>query len=209
MPLIRRVYHISCHGEECYKLAEFIRENISVPEISITFREHGIYVELYGYKSDIRNAWSKIKHLVNMYKRSMIRTRKGYRVTIDYIVSRIRKTFPPILLTEILRKLGYDVRYEGNIIEVDIEPDELIGLADKIADIIQAIRYKVGGTTAKYLVTAAAILTNRSVEEIDQVIAELEELGYLYRDEDGKARLKLEWKKALDMYLMSEPFVSK
>jgi len=209
MPFIRRVYHISCHGEECYRLAEFIRENISVPEINITFREHGIYVELYGYKSDIRNAWSKIKHLVSMYKRSMIRTRKGYRITIDYIVSRIRKTFPPILLIEILRKMGYDANYKENIIEVDIEPDELIKLADKIANIIQTIRYKVSGTTAKYLITAAAILTNRSIEEIDQVVNELEELGYLFRDEDGKVRLKLEWRKALDMYLTNEPFISK
>lgn len=208
MPLIRRVYHISCHGEECYKLAEFIRENISVPEISITFREHGIYVELYGYKSDIRNAWSKIKHLVSMYRRSMTRTRKGYRITIDYIVSKIRKTFPPTLLVEILKKRGYSVSYEGDYIEIDIEPDELIELASRVADIIQAIRYEASGTTTKYLITAATILTNRSSEDVDQVISELEELGYLYRDEDGKARLKLDWKKALDMYLRSEPFVN-
>lgn len=201
MPLIRRIYHISCHGEECYKLAEFIRENINVPEISISFREHGIYIELYGYKSDIRNAWNKIKHLLSMYKKSMVRTKKGYRIPIDYIVSRIRKTFPPVLLAEILRKMGYGVRCEGNFIETDIEPEELLELADKIADTIQAIRYKVGGTAAKYLVVAASILTNRSAKDIDMTINELVELGYLYIDEDGKARLKLEWRKALDMYL--------
>ncbi len=207
MPLIHRVYHISCSGEECYKLAEFIRENISVPEISISFREHGIYIELYGYKSDIRNAWNKIKYLVSLYRQSTVRTGRGYRVSIDYIVSRIRKTFPPVLVAEILKRMGYSVEYRGDSIETNAEPDIVESVAEQVADIIQSIRYSVGGTATKYFISAATVLTNRSVERVEEVIHELMELGYLYRDEDGRFRLRLDWRRALDMYLRSEPYV--
>ncbi len=196
--MIKRVFHISCRGEECYRIAEFIKENIGVPEISITFRENGLYIELYGYKSDIRNAWARIKQLIRMYRQAHVPTAVGHRVSIEYIVSNIKKTFPPQLLVEVLKRKGYEARYDGEAIETSASLDTLIGLADSIADIISSLKYRVRGSTAKHLIAASTLLTGKPLEK---VIDELVEKGYLYYDEDDKIRIKHEWRSALDSYV--------
>ncbi len=199
MPLIKRVFHVNCSGEECLKIAEIIRENITVTEVHIDIKDYGLVIEIYGYKSDVKNAWNKIKKLVAMYK-NVSRTIKGGEVLypVEYIVSLIKKTFPPLLLVEVLKRKGYSSRYEDGKIITNAEIEEVKSIAEKIADIINEIRYDVKGTTSKYFVAAASILLGL---EPSEVIEKAINHGLMYLDEDEKARIRYEWRQALDKFV--------
>ncbi len=197
MPVIKREFFIPCRGVDCFKLAELIQENVSIGEMAIDIRDNGLYIAFYGYKSDIRRAWARVKKVLRDYRSSIRRTPLGYRVSIDYIVSSIKKTFPPILLVEIVKRMGYSVRYSSGYIETDMDVEELKEIASKIADIVYQLRYEVRSTACKYFIVAASILTGREPSNvIDDAIGK--ELVYL--DEDGKPRLRVEWRRAIDIY---------
>ncbi len=198
MPLVKREYFIPCSGGECIAIAELIQENIGNCEIAIDIRDNGLYIILYGYKTDVRNAWARIKKLVKSYRESVKPCREGYRVSVEYIVSKTRKTFPPLLLVEILKRMGYPTDYREGYIVSSLDTEEIIGCADKVASLLQEIRYDVWSTTAKYFVVAASILSNK---EPSIVIEDAIEKGIMYRDEDDRPRLKMEWRQALDKYL--------
>ena len=198
MPLIKRFFQISCKGEECLKLAELIREKAPAVEyMDIEIREDALRITMYGYKTDIKNAWEYIRRLVSSYRSSIITTRHGLRrIKIEYLVEKTSRTFPPILLVEILKYKGYKAilsDYKDEII-TDAEPKVLEELAVKIFDVINKIRFDVRGTVAKYYVAATSIILG---VEPEQVIEKGILYGHLYRDEDGKIRIKKEWRQAL------------
>ena len=115
MPLIKRSFYIPCRGDECFKLAEIIREKIPVVEqVDIEVGESGLYITMYGYKTDIKNAWSYIKRLVSSYKSAIIERGGVRRIKVEYIVEKTRHTFPPRLLVEILKHMGYTVELSEN-----------------------------------------------------------------------------------------------
>ncbi len=203
MPFTYREYYIPCRKDECIKLVELIRENISLPEAVIEVEEHGIRIRLYGYKTDIKNSWNRIKRVLKIYRESILKTPLGYKYSIESIVASIRKTFPPQILAKVLEKKGYTAKYSEGYIETNASREEVEEIANRIADVIQEIRFDAPSTTTKYFIATASVVEDKDPRE---VIDEAIELGLLYRDEDDKVRLRLEWRQALDKYLRREPY---
>ena len=202
MPLIKRFFYIPCRGEECFKLAELIREKIpSVEYLDITIEEDGLYITMYGYKTDIKYAWEYIRRLVSSYKSSITTLRGGIkRIKIAYLVEKTRKTFPPIVLVEILERLGYKAGLNQEKTEIYTDaPTELIEeIVNKIWEVINAIKYGVRGTTSKYFVVVSSIVLKMDPE---QVLSRAYSMGIMDKDEEGKYRIKKEWRKALNEFI--------
>ncbi len=202
MPLIKRFFYIPCRGEECFKLAELIREKIpSVEYLDITIEEDGLYITMYGYKTDIKYAWEYIRRLVSSYKSSITTLRGGIkRIKIAYLVEKTRKTFPPIVLVEILERLGYKAGLNQEKTEIYTDaPTELIEeIVNKIWEVINAIKYDVRGTTSKYFVVVSSIVLKMDPE---QVLSRAYFMGIMDKDEEGKYRIKKEWRKALNEFI--------
>ena len=202
MPLIKRFFYIPCRGEECFKLAELIREKIpSVEYVDITIEEDGLYITMYGYKTDIKYAWEYIRRLISSYKSSITTLRGGIkRIKIEYLVEKTRKTFPPIVLVEILGRLGYRAGLNQDKTEIYTDaPTELIEeIVNKIWEVINAIKYDVKGTTSKYFVVVLSIVLKM---EPEQVLSRAYSMGMMDKDEEGKYRIKKEWRKALNEFI--------
>jgi len=202
LPLIKRFFYIPCRGEECFKLAELIREKIpSVEYLDITIEEDGLYITMYGYKTDIKYAWEYIRRLVSSYKSSITTLRGGIkRIKIAYLVEKTRKTFPPIVLVEILERLGYKAGLNQEKTEIYTDaPTELIEeIVNKIWEVINAIKYDVRGTTSKYFVVVSSIVLKMDPE---QVLSRAYFMGIMDKDEEGKYRIKKEWRKALNEFI--------
>ena len=202
MPLIKRFFYIPCRGNECFKLAELIREKIpSVEYVDITIEEDGLYITMYGYKTDIKQAWEYIRRLVSSYKSSITTLKGGIkRIKIDYLVEKTRKTFPPIVLVEILSRLGYRAGLNQDKTEIytDASSELIEEIINKIWDIINTIKYDVRGTTSKYFVVVSSIVLN---VEPEHVISEACSRGIMEKDEEGKYRIKKEWRKALNEFI--------
>lgn len=202
MPLIKRFFYIPCRGEECFKLAELIKEKIpSVEYVDITIEEDGLYITMYGYKTDIKYAWEYIRRLVSSYKSSITTLRGGIkRIKIEYLVEKTRKTFPPIVLVEILEHLGYKAGLNQDKTEIYTDaPTELIEeIVNKIWEVINAIKYDVRGTTSKYFVVVSSIVLKMDPE---QVLSRAYSMGIMDKDEEEKYRIKKEWRKALNEFI--------
>lgn len=201
MARIKRVYFVRCRGEECISLSEFLLENMAgFVDVTMRVVDDGVLIEIYGYKSEVRDAWTKIKKLLSMYSEQFPAGRKGrYRYSLEAVVRRVRHTFPPQLLAEIAARMGRFLAAQEGYLETDMSPEELYGLASRIAEAMEEVRYEVRGRTTKYYVVAASILSSKPIPD---VIDESMELGILGEDEDtGKPVLRYEWRQALDKYL--------
>lgn len=201
MPLTKRKFFIQCLDDECFKLADLIREKIpQVEQIDITITSHGLYITMYGYKTDIRNAWKYIRELITGYKSAITEQGGIKKVKINFLVEKIKHTFPPRLLIEILRLKGYNANYdkENNLIETTAPLNEIEDIVKKIVSIMEDIKYKVAGTTTKYYVIGSSVLTGLLPSEIFEKGTKY---GYLYIDEDGKYRLRIDWRKALEDFM--------
>jgi len=202
LPLIKRFFYIPCRGEECFKLAELIKEKIpSVEYVDITIEENGLYITMYGYKTDIKYAWEYIRRLISSYKSSITALKGGVkRIKIEYLVEKTRKTFPPIVLVEILERLGYKAGLNQDKTEIYTDaPTELIEeIVNKIWEVINAIKYDVRGTTSKYFAVVLSIVLKM---EPEQVLSRAYSMGIMDKDEEGKYRIKKEWRKALNEFI--------
>lgn len=200
MPIIKRAFFISCREEECLKLADLIKDNISTLEALIDVKDYGIEIVLYGYKTDVRRAWEKIKQIVSFYKELTQATRsKVKRIPVSHIVSLTKKTFPPTLLAEILARKGYRSRYASGVIETDADLEVLKSIVEKISEVYERIKYSVRGTTTKYFITASSILLDL---DPDYVIDECLKTGLLkVSGEEDKPKLAKEWRQALDDFI--------
>ncbi len=199
MPLLKRSFYIKCHSDECLKLAELIRDKApAVESMNITIEQSGLRIDMYGYKSDVRNAWIYIKRLVSAYKSAIVEKRGLREISIDFLVEKVGRTFPPRLLEFIVRKKGHKARVEGDRIITDADLDEIIDTIKRIVEVLDKIRFSVKGTACKYFIVASALLADKSYQAI---IEEGLRAHILDKDEDGRIILKKEWRSAVDQIL--------
>ncbi len=202
MPLIKRRFYVPCRGEECLKITEYIREKApSIESLEIVIEDNGLYITMYGYKSDIRNVWGYIKQLINNYRSSVSVFGKDLRkISLNYIVESIGHTVPPTLLIEILKHLNYTAylsEYKEDII-TNASLEKVLNIARNTVEVIEKIKYDVRGKTTKYYIAALSVVLGIEPEIIYEKGLEYD---HLYMDEDNKYRLKKEWRKALKEFI--------
>lgn len=204
MPIIKRSFFVKCRGSECFELANILQEKIpSLDTVEISIEENGLRITMYGYKSDIKRAWEVVKNTVRIYRTGTMEVGKGIKkYDVTYLVERTKQTFPPILLAEILRRMGYatEVSEDKTSILTSADEDTIIDTIRKINEVALETRFKVRGTVAKYFIIASSILIGKPPET---VIAEATAYGIL-EQEDDRYRLKKEWRQALEEYLKKQ-----
>jgi len=201
MPLVKRFFYIPCRGEECLKLAEVIREKVpAVEQMDITVSDAGLYITMFGYETDVKNAWKYLRHLIGIY-RSAVKAQHGVlRVKVEYLVAKIRRTFPPRLLVEILKRMGFRAEFDKEAVEIKTNAplDKIEELTKTIVKYIDEIKFTVRGTTTKYYVVSAAILSGLPVSEVLSIGLKL---GHLKLDEDDKYVIQIDWRQALSDFI--------
>lgn len=198
MPLIKRKIHVPCSGDECIKLYEILKDRIpliSYVELSITSK--GLLIEAYGYESDIKDLWIEIKRILKPL-REISRKSGLRRYSVDFLVQTTRKTFPPRVLVEVLKRTSHIVEYssEENIIITNAQSEEITGLIEKIHESLREASDISGNTSTRYYLVASSVLTRLTISEIVNTSLKL---GILEQNEKGKYILLEEWEKALDI----------
>lgn len=182
------------------KLYELLKDRIPPMEyVSFEVTNKGLTIEAYGYETDIKALWFEIRKLLSPLREVMSKSKQSRRYNIDLIVRMIRKTFPPIVLVEVLKRKGCfaELAIGENAVVSDASLDEITETAAKIADVnLQALKV-AKNTSARYYITALSVLSGLSV---DDVVKFSTENGFL-SEEEGSYVLKLDWREALSKAL--------
>lgn len=200
VPLTKRRFYVPCREDECIKLYELLKDRIPmVSQVTVEITDKGLIVEAFGYETDIKDLWFEIKRTVGPLRE--ITRRSGLRRYSVSLISRIiNKTFPPRLLVEVLKKQLYNVEYSGeeDTIVTNADFNEIVRLADKLADLNNIASRLTSNTSTRYYIAAGSVLTGLDLEDL--VRASLE-LGLLREVGEEKYALTLDWRVALDILL--------
>lgn len=200
MPLVKRRFYVSCKEDECLKLYELLKDRMpSVNYVSMELTGRGLFVEVYGYETDVKDLWAEIKGLTSSLKEI---TRKSglRRYEVSLLTKIIRKTFPPRLLAEVLKRMSHRVEYSGDedVIVTDAPSEDVTRLAEKIAELNAYVGKYAANTSTRYFMVAGCILSGLAVEEMIKISTRL---GLIEQLGEGKSTLTVDWKKALDEFL--------
>jgi len=202
LPLVKRKLFVPCREDECFKLYELLKEKMpSVNYASFDVTEKGLLIEVYGYESDVKELWFEIKRLVGPLKE--ITRKSGVRkYSVDLITKMIKKTFPPRVLVEVLKRLNYyaDLLEGENQLATNASFEEVVRLAEKTADLNNEASRVAGNTSTRNYIVALCIITGLS---IDEIVKESLEQGLLSQNESGKYIVTRDWRSALDVFLKS------
>ena len=204
MPLIKRRFHIPCREDECLKLYELLKERLPpVSYVSIELTNKGLLVEAYGYESDVKQLWIEAKKLIGPLKEVWGKSGlKKYEV--DLLARIARKTLPPRVLVEVLRKMLYVAEYDdnSNAITTNAPRDEVLKLAEKVAELNTIVGKYAANTSTRYFIIAGSVLSGLDPEEVVRISMSLGLLRQHENDEESeKKELTVNWKEALENFL--------
>lgn len=200
MPLVKKKFFIACTEQECLKLYELLKDRMpTIAQVIMEITEKGLLVEAYGYETDIKDLWFTIKSLIGPLKEA---TRKVgvKKIKVDLVTKAIHKTFPPRVLVEVLRRKGFYVEYnaEDGSIVTSASFDEVVALADKIADLSVQASKLPATTSTRYFIVAVCTIIGLSVDEAVNMAVEV---GLIERGDDGRYVVKRDWRESLDSFL--------
>lgn len=201
MPLVKKTFVIPCRGEECVDLSNTLLENLSgAGNVTIEAKQNNIVVTVYGYKSDVRETWMAIKNLLEEKRRLQPAGKGLIRINLNQLAKVLKRTVPPKLLVEVLKRYGYYATYEkeDSAVVTDVPLEELKRIAEQLGEAYLSIGNICRGTTTRYYLVALTVLTGGDLEKI---VENAEKLNHVYRDEDGRIVVKVEWVRALDEYI--------
>ncbi len=196
MPIVRRLYTIRVPpGLDLEKLNERLREAIRVPYAEIKMEKDGrLRIILVGVEADVKDSWFRIKSVISELWELYNLAKRG-EVSIDAIVKEVRRTFPPQALVEALRLRGYKAELlDGNVLRTNAPLDVVLGLARRIAEIMDEVKFDIKGTAAKRVVAAVAAAYDLPPARVIEVGLKAD---VFEEDEEGKIVLKREWRQAI------------
>ena len=191
---------IPCREDECLKLYELAKDKLpatSYVEFQLTSK--GLVIEAYGYETDVKALWFELKKLLPPLKEALSTSKKVKKYEVGLVAKIIQKTFPPLVLVEVLKHKGYHARFlgESNSIESNASLEEVLEVASKVAELnIEAGKIS-RNTSTRYYIAALSALTGLPVEEV----ARLSVKHGLLREEGGVYVVTLDWREALNKAL--------
>lgn len=200
MPLIKRRFCIPCKEDECLRLYELLKDRMpSINYVSMQITNKGLLLEAHGYESDIKDLWVEVKKLIGPLK-EIARKAALRKYNISLITKMIHKTFPPRLLVEVLKRMHHAVEYSSDedCISTNAPLEEVLKLAEKIADLNYEATEMAANTSTRYYIIASCILCGMPLENVVELSTNL---NLLKRSEGGKYVLAVDWRTALDTLL--------
>lgn len=200
--MMKRVFTIPCRKDRCLELSNLILEKITVDEATVHVGENSIEIRVYGYKSDIKETWNKIKRLINEFKSSIRVEKNALRIKIDYLVKKSGKAFPPRVLVEVLKRTGYYAQYyKGDQAIVTNAPlEKLFEHIESINRVYEEVKHNLRGKTTIYYVIILSLVLRK---DPGFIIEKGRELNHLQLDDEGKFRLRVNLQQALDEFIKS------
>ena len=197
MPISRK-FVLNCIDEQtCIELVNTLLENLpTTMYVSYRIRGNKLEIVVQGLKHDVQGIWALIKHYHSDLLKIKAQKMKEFKeYPIRYIVSKIRRTFPPDIVVEILKAKGYKADLEDDKITTNANLDMVSDIASKVAKILDEIRYDVVGKSTKKIVVYASILLDKNPKDIVRVLIDE---GILVEDEEvGKPRLAVNLEQAI------------
>lgn len=200
MPLVKRRFFVPCREEECSKLYELVKDRLPpLSHAEFSFTSEGLFIEMYGYETDVKSAWLEIRRVLKSLKEALSARRGLKKHSVELINQTIRKTFPPGLLVEIAKRLGREAVFARgeNAILSDMSFEEITRLAELVAENNASLAKISKNTSTRYYLVACVVLTGLPVEEVVEISRSL---GLVDVEEDGRVVVKLEWRSALDKF---------
>jgi len=195
---ISRKFVLNCIDEQtCIELVNTLLENLPVTTcISYRIRGNKLEIVVQGLKHDVQGIWALIRHYYSDLLKVKAQKMKEFKeYPIRYIVSKIRRTFPPDIVVEILKAKGYKADLEDDRITTNASLDVVSDIAFKVAKILDEIRYDVVGKSTKKIVVYASILLDKDPKD---VIGVLINEGILVEDKElGKPKLVVNLEQAI------------
>ncbi len=189
-----REYYISCREEECWEILEALLESIKARNISYKVSDKGIWIRVSGLAPEAKQTWFQAKRIAASTK-SLSRSRRGTQISLEAVFSRVKATFPPQVLEEVLSLSGYPTSITGGEIVTAASPDTLLAAASRIAAASRSLPPRLRGSAARKFVLAASTVLGA---EPSTVVEEAVDKGILMRDPDtGFLILTREWRSAL------------
>ncbi|MEM2025584.1 MAG: DUF2067 family protein [Desulfurococcaceae archaeon] len=202
MPLVKRRLYVPCKGDECIKIYELLKDHMqSVMSVEMKITGKGILFEVYGYETDIKSLWVQVKSLIASIKE--LASKSGlYKYNVELLVKMSRKTFPPKLLVEVLKRNKHSAVFlsEENIIVTTASIEEVLELIHKIYELNSKAMKLAETTSTRYYLIACCIISAKTLEEVVSISLNT---GVLEPGERGGYTLKLDWRAALDLALKS------
>jgi len=191
----RRVYTVNVPPLPVEKVYERLASAVRTGFAEIRIEGGRASIALVGTEAQIREAWASIKEAVTQLW-ELYRLLSGGEAAIEAIVREVGRTFPPEALVEALRLLGYEatLNEDGAVLYTTAPPEKVVETARKIAEVMDETRFSVRGSAAKRLV--AALSAGLGVPA-DVVIEYGLRSRVLEQDEEGKVRLRMEWRQGL------------
>jgi hypothetical protein len=200
VPLVKRRFFVPCREEECSKLYELVKDRLPpLSHAEFSFTSEGLFIEMYGYETDVKSAWLEIRRVLKSLKEALSARRGLKKHSVELINQTIRKTFPPGLLVEIAKRLGREAVFARgeNAILSDMSFEEITRLAELVAENNASLAKISKNTSTRYYLVACVVLTGLPVEEVVEISRSL---GLVDVEEDGRVVVKLEWRSALDKF---------
>lgn len=197
MPAVKTSFFVPCRREECEKITSFLEDLPSTLYVVYEVREDGILVRAYGYPSEIKELKTRLRRL---FTQARFQHSAGeIRVEITTLAKMVGGTFPiqPLLL--ILRRNGFASEYlrEDGVLKTNAPMKKLVEVASSLHNAIKGIKTPLKGTSTKYFVATAAVISGIDVEEVVNISVQA---GLLKRENDAFS-LTVEWTSALDRFL--------
>jgi hypothetical protein len=200
LPLVKRRFFVNCRHNECIEIIQRVSEKLpSIDTVEYEVREGGMLIEMYGYSTDIKKAWTVIKEYIKHPGRQ---GGKGmFKYSLKTLSKQAGKTFPPAVLVKLLNLKGFRAQYSSidEAIHTDAGLEVLMDLINRVDAAVALVRDKVKGTAGKYYLTTLMIATGLGLED---VVNESLRLGHLrVNEEDGLLTLAVEWDKGVDEFI--------
>jgi hypothetical protein len=172
------------------RLAEAVRSGYA----EITVRGGKAYIEIVGTDAQIKESWLKIREaLSQLWSLHYLRT--ANEAPIEAIVREAGRTFPPEALLYALRLRGYkaELSSDKQVIYTNAPPEEVVGLARSIAEVLDELRFRVRGSAAKRLI--AALAAGLGVDP--EAVIETGLRARVFEEAEDGIRLREEWRRGL------------
>ncbi len=191
----RRVYTVNVPPLPVEKVYERLASAVRTAFAEIRVEGGRASIAVVGTEAQLREAWASIKEAVTQLW-ELYRLLSGGEATIEAIAREAGRTFPPEALVEALRLMGYEATLDEDktVLRTAAPSEKVVEAARRIAEVMDEIRFSVRGSAAKKLV--AALSAGLGVPA-DAVIEYGLRSRVFIRDDEGKVRLRMEWRQGL------------
>ena len=169
-----------------------IMDSLRGQMIRINVMKDKIEISIQGTRDDIEHVWEEIKRTLRDLRLKRAAEKRGLTlINIEDMFRAIKGTIPLDALLEAIRAVGGKAERSSEYIFTTLSEDEVLGLAIKIKNAMEEVKYQVKGRALKSLIGILSAVTGHTPAYIIDVLVGMNAATY---DEEGKLMLREDWR---------------